>query len=81
MSAMFQARFESGERDAQRLVATGKEAINEESLVRLDYLEIVDPDTLEPVAEKSRGTAFGRRCRIRRQYAPLSITFCCTPAP
>jgi pantoate--beta-alanine ligase len=53
MSAI-QARFESGERDARRLVATGKEAINEESLVRLDYLEIVDPDTLEPVAEITR---------------------------
>jgi pantoate--beta-alanine ligase len=49
-----QSQFESGERDADRLTAVGRQVIGRESSVRLDYLEIVDPDTLEPVAEITR---------------------------
>ena len=44
-----------GERDATRLAAAGREVIGEEPSVRLDYLEVVDPDTLEAVASTSRG--------------------------
>ena len=44
-----------GENRAVQLVAAGKQAIAEEPSVRLDYFAIVDQDTLDPVAETSRG--------------------------
>lgn len=47
--------IEAGEKDAIRLVATGREEISGESGVRLDYFEIVDPDTLDPVPDIARG--------------------------
>jgi pantothenate synthetase len=50
MSAIH-AQFQSGERDAGLLVEVGRDVISEESSIRLDYLEIVDPDTLEPILE------------------------------
>jgi len=40
-------RFQSGERNAAKLIAAGKQIVAAEPSVRLDYLEIVDPDTLE----------------------------------
>ena len=46
-----QSLYQQGERESARLVATGKEAIAGESGVRLDYLEIVNPDTLEKVSD------------------------------
>jgi pantoate--beta-alanine ligase len=46
---------ESGERDAAKLIAAGREEFAGESSVRLDYFEIVDPDTLDPVASTSGG--------------------------
>jgi pantoate--beta-alanine ligase len=44
-----------GERDSGRLLAEGKQVIAGEPSIRLDYLEIVDRATLEPVAETSGG--------------------------
>jgi pantoate--beta-alanine ligase len=44
---------ETGERDVARLIAAGREEFARESSVRLDYFEIVDPDTLDPVANTS----------------------------
>jgi pantoate--beta-alanine ligase len=44
-----------GERRAAELVRAGKEVLAEEREVRLDYLEIVDNDTLEPVADVRQG--------------------------
>jgi pantoate--beta-alanine ligase len=41
--------FEHGERCAEKLGAAGRQIFAEEPLVRLDYLEIVNPETLEPV--------------------------------
>ena len=41
--------FQAGERRAAELVAAAKQLIAGEPQVRLDYFEIVDPDTLEPV--------------------------------
>jgi len=41
--------FENGERNSARLMAAGKEEFKNESSARLDYFEIVDPDSLEPV--------------------------------
>jgi pantoate--beta-alanine ligase len=39
--------FETGERDSAKLIAAAKHEFASESAVRLDYFEIVDPDTLE----------------------------------
>ena len=46
--------FRAGERNAARLVAGAKQVIADEPQVRLDYFEIVDPDTLDPLDEISR---------------------------
>ena len=43
--------FEKGEKNSSTLIATGKNVIAEEPDARLDYFEIVDPNTLEPVSE------------------------------
>ena len=45
----------SGEWNADRLIEVGKSAIAHEPAARLDYFAIVDPDSLEPVADISRG--------------------------
>ena len=45
----------AGERDATKLTAAGREEIASESAVKLDYFEIVDWDTLDPVGDVSRG--------------------------
>jgi pantoate--beta-alanine ligase len=47
-------RFDHGERNARKLIAAGKQVMAQESRVRLDYFEIVDPDTLDPVLEVTR---------------------------
>jgi pantoate--beta-alanine ligase len=47
--------MEGGERKAGNLVAAGREEFGREPEVRLDYLEIVDPDTLDPVNDVSSG--------------------------
>jgi pantoate--beta-alanine ligase len=47
-------QFRAGDRNAVKLVAAAKQIIAAEPEVRLDYFEIVDPDTLEPVAQISR---------------------------
>jgi pantoate--beta-alanine ligase len=46
-----QARFESGERNVTALVNVGKQTMAEEPAVRLDYFEIVDPETLDSLDE------------------------------
>jgi pantoate--beta-alanine ligase len=46
--------FEQGQKDAASLMAIGKNTFNEEPAVLLDYFEIVDPDTLEPIAAIER---------------------------
>jgi pantoate--beta-alanine ligase len=53
--AAIQERFDQGERKAHVLIDAGKRTIAHEPLVRLDYIEIVDPGTLEPVDDLSRG--------------------------
>jgi len=47
-------KFAAGERDAAKLVAAARSVFAEEPQVRLDYFEVVDPETLEPV-EKITG--------------------------
>jgi pantoate--beta-alanine ligase len=51
-----QQEFQNGERIAAKLIATAKEAFASESQVALDYFEIVDPDTLDPVESISQKT-------------------------
>jgi len=49
-------QFQAGERSAARLISAAKEVFACELQVRLDYFEIVDPDTLDPVERISRKT-------------------------
>jgi pantoate--beta-alanine ligase len=48
-------RWKAGERDAASLVAVGCEEIASERAVRLDYFEIVDPDSLDPAGKVEQG--------------------------
>ena len=43
--------FQRGERNGTALIAAGKHVLGEDPSVRLDYFEIVNPETLDPVAE------------------------------
>jgi pantoate--beta-alanine ligase len=47
--------WDAGERDAARLAAAAREEFAGEKSVRLDYLEIVDPDSLERVENVAGG--------------------------
>jgi len=46
---------DGGERNVHTLIDAGKQVIAEERGAKLDYLEIVDPNTLEPVEDISKG--------------------------
>jgi pantoate--beta-alanine ligase len=46
---------EAGEREGAKLLAAGREEFAQVPSVRLDYLEIVNPDTLDPVKDVSGG--------------------------
>lgn len=46
---------DAGERDAEKLRAIGQSIFAEEPAARLDYLAIVDPDTLDPVSHIGEG--------------------------
>jgi pantoate--beta-alanine ligase len=46
--------FNQGERSPEKLIVAGKKIFSAEPSIRLDYLEIVDPDSLDPVSEISR---------------------------
>jgi len=47
--------WESGERNAEKLAAPGREEAAKEKSVRLDYFEIVDPQSLDPVENVAAG--------------------------
>src|ERR1700722_16033440 len=47
-------QFERGERNVTNLIEAGKQLLSQEAGARLDYLEIVDPSTLEPVTQFDR---------------------------
>jgi pantoate--beta-alanine ligase len=51
-----QRKFQAGERIAAKLISTGKEVFVGEPQVVLDYFEIVNPDTLDPVEQISQET-------------------------
>ena len=46
---------DQGESDSARLVAAGQQVMSEEPSLRLDYFEIVNPDTLDAVTSTSGG--------------------------
>lgn len=46
---------ERGEAGAARLAAAGRQEVAGEPSVRLDYFEVVDPDTLDPISDTSQG--------------------------
>jgi len=50
-----QTLADQGESDAAKLIAAGRQVIAEEPAAKLDYFEIVNNHTLEPVADISRG--------------------------
>ena len=50
-----QRMADGGQRKTSELIAAGRAEFAGESSVRLDYLEIVDPDTLDPVDSISSG--------------------------
>jgi len=50
-----QTLAERGDRDSAHLIAAALEVFKEEPDVRLDYFEIVDRDSLDPVANTSQG--------------------------
>lgn len=45
----------AGQPSAAKLAAAGREQVAAEPSVRLDYFEIVDPDTLDPVGDVTQG--------------------------
>jgi pantoate--beta-alanine ligase len=47
--------WEAGERHAEKLAAAGLEEVTREKSVRLDYFEIVDPESLDPVEDLAGG--------------------------
>ena len=47
--------WESGENSPQSLLAAGRAEFEKEKSVRLDYLEIVDPDNLDPLERAEKG--------------------------
>jgi pantoate--beta-alanine ligase len=51
-----QREFQAGERIAAKLIAAAKEVFAREPQVVLDYFEVVDPDTLDPVERISQKT-------------------------
>jgi len=50
-----QTLADQGERNAAKLIVAGKQVIAEEPAARLDYFAVVDPHTLDPVADITRG--------------------------
>lgn len=50
-----QAKARQGERRADALLDAGRQVLTREPGVRLDYLEIVNPDTLDPVSDITAG--------------------------
>ena len=48
--------FKQGERNSQVLAGAGKNEFSAEPTVRLDYLELVDPQSLDSVSEVKEGT-------------------------
>ena len=51
-----QETFERGESSSAKLIAAGRKVLEDEPDVRLDYLSVVDPESLEPVEHIASAT-------------------------
>jgi pantoate--beta-alanine ligase len=51
-----QELFHRGESDTHKLITAGEEVFHQDSEVRLDYVSVVDRDSLEPVEQAKAGT-------------------------
>src|SRR5208283_1390722 len=47
--------WEGGQHSAEKLLAAGREELGTENSVRLDYFEIADPESLDPVGNVGKG--------------------------
>lgn len=47
--------WQNGEADPHTLLSAGREEIEKEKTVRLDYLELVNPNTLDPMQKADKG--------------------------
>ena len=54
----------AGEHDPGKLIGAARQVIATEAAARLDYAEIVDPDTLDPVSDLKRDTLVAVACFI-----------------
>ena len=59
-----QSLVAAGEHDPIRLIGAARQVIAAEPAARIDYAEIVDPDTLDPVSDLSRDTLVAAACFI-----------------
>jgi pantoate--beta-alanine ligase len=70
-------KFRTGERDVARLVAGASQIIAAEPQVRLDFFEIVDPDTLEPVTETLQPVLVAVEVTEITEAAPVNLCVLC----
>ncbi len=63
--ALFEAQedFRRGERDAARLAEDVRRRLTEAGLA-VDYVDVIDPDTMSPVGEAGRGSALAAAIRV-----------------
>ncbi len=54
----------AGEADPGKLIGAARQVIASEAAAKLDYAEIVDPDTLDPASDLKRGTLVAVACFI-----------------
>jgi pantoate--beta-alanine ligase len=54
----------AGELDPAKLVCAARQVIAAEAAARIDYVEIVDPDTLDPVSDLKRGALVAVACFV-----------------
>jgi pantoate--beta-alanine ligase len=54
----------AGEHDPAKLVCAARQVIAAEAAARIDYVEIVDPDTLDPVSDLKRGALVAVACFV-----------------
>jgi pantoate--beta-alanine ligase len=47
--------WQNGETQPNKLLSAGREEIDQEESLRLDYFELVDPDSLEPLPKAAKG--------------------------
>lgn len=59
-----QTLADSGERSAEKLVAAARSVLAEEPAVQVEYVETVNNDTLEPVADVSSGALVALAARL-----------------